>query len=186
MSDLTEAKEHPFRLNPVNKKISVEQTLNLRHSVLWPDKPISYVRLPEDDAGHHYGAFLSPNDTTPIAVLSVFLEALPTLDDDPAFHDLASATVPAARFRKFACDPTWQGQGVGTVLLRDAFDAARLELGCRVTWCDARLATKAWYERRGMRSFGSTFFKDVYIEMDDGDRVFMERTCAYGSPRPTK
>ena len=99
----------------------------------------------------------------------MFLEALGPLDDDPVFRDLASAgaTIPAARFRKFACDPRWQGQGVGTVLLRDAFEAARSELGCRVIWCDARLATKGWYERRGMHSFGGTFFKgDVeYVRM---------------------
>jgi len=148
----------------VNRKIVVDQTLDLRHSVLWPHKPVSYVRLPEDDSGHHYGAFLSATDTAPIAVISVFIEALPALDD-AGLNDFA--TLPAARFRKFACNPSYQGQGMGTTLLQHVFNAARSELGCGVIWCDARLATKGWYERRGMRTFGKTFFKGEveYVRM---------------------
>ena len=148
-------------------KIPVESTLPLRHTVLWPHKDISYVRLPEDDAGHHYGAFLSPTDTAPKAVISVFIEPLPSLDRDSDPELVELTLLPAARFRKFACDVTYQGQGIGTALLRHAFDAARADLGCAVIWCDARLATKGWYERRGMRTFGSTFFKGEveYVRM---------------------
>lgn len=154
----------PTILGTTIRKIPVDQTMGLRHAVLWPDKPIAYVRLPEDDSGHHYGAFLSQTDSTPAAVISVFIESLPALNG-PDLDELV--TVPAARFRKFACDPSYQNQGIGTGLLQHVFEAANSELGCGVIWCDARLATKGWYERRGMRTFGGTFFKGEveYVRM---------------------
>jgi len=37
--------------------ISAEQTLPIRHSVMWPDRDGSFVRLPEDETGQHCGAF---------------------------------------------------------------------------------------------------------------------------------
>ncbi|KAH8082443.1 GCN5-related N-acetyltransferase [Cristinia sonorae] len=145
-------------------KIEVDKTITLRHTVLWPHKPISYVRLPEDDMGHHYATFSSESSIAPLAVISVFLEQPPGIHE-PELSELNGK--PAARFRKFACQPEYQGQGIGTSLLRHAFEAARAELACAVIWCDARVETKGWYERRGMRAFGNTFFKgDIeYVKM---------------------
>jgi hypothetical protein len=40
------------------KIIDADQTIPLRHSVLWPNAPISQVLLPEDDKGIHIGAFI--------------------------------------------------------------------------------------------------------------------------------
>ena len=54
----------------------MEETIPLRHSVLWPNMPLSHVCLPEDASGTHYGAFLSLRET-PVAVISLFLEDLP-------------------------------------------------------------------------------------------------------------
>lgn len=138
--------------------------------MLWPDKPVSYVLLPEDASGHHFGAFLRGPDApssapaAPVAVISLFVEALPDTAPAPA----AEGAVPkAARFRKFACDPSYQGQGIGTALLKAAFAAAKDEIGCAVVWCDARWETAPWYERRGMRCFGEHFFKGhiEYVRM---------------------
>lgn len=136
------------------RPISAAETVPLRHSVLWPEKPVSYVRLPEDVHGHHYGAFLSPSDETPIAVISVFIEALPL-----AATLSASSSTAAARFRKFACEPSHQGRGIGTALLQHVFRVARSELGCSTIWCDARVSSSEWYERRGMHKFGEVFYK---------------------------
>lgn len=148
-------------------EISTEETVQLRHSVLWPDKPTSYVLLPEDNSGIHLGAIL-PNDSSstghaPVAVISLFREALPEAELESA----GATAEPAARFRKFACDPAHQGHGVGTSLLQFAFQVARSRLGCSVVWCDARLETVGWYERRGMKRFGEHFFKGnvEYVRM---------------------
>ncbi|KAM5541144.1 hypothetical protein V8D89_005073 [Ganoderma adspersum] len=149
----------------ITRRIFADQTVPLRHSVLWPDHPVSHVLLPEDDSGKHYGAFLE-GVSEPVAVISVFDEALPqpTADGDVGF-------VPALRFRKFACDPAHQGKGVGTRLLRHIFDDAvsNPRMPTCVVWCDARVSAAAWYERKeiGMARFGEPFFKSgvEYVRM---------------------
>lgn len=37
------------------ERITAEQTHPVRHQVLWPDQPITFCRVPEDDEGKHYG-----------------------------------------------------------------------------------------------------------------------------------
>ena len=71
----------------------------LRHSVLWPNKPLAYVKLPEDDAGEHYGAFID-GIPTPVAVVSVFYETLPQ-PETASTSEVPPPVVPALRFRKF-------------------------------------------------------------------------------------
>ncbi|KAI0662121.1 GCN5-related N-acetyltransferase [Cubamyces menziesii] len=141
------------------REISADDTVSLRHSVLWPDHPISHVLLPEDASGYHFGAFL-PTSTSPVAVISIFIDPLPSPSSE-----VSSAR--AARFRKFACDPAYQGRGIGSQLLQHVFEIAAKKLGCSVIWCDARLSASAWYERRGMQEFGETFFKGEieYVRM---------------------
>ncbi|KAI0345495.1 hypothetical protein BDW22DRAFT_881135 [Trametopsis cervina] len=147
------------------RKLDVHEVVPLRHTVLWPDQPVSYVLLPEDSEGFHFGAIYCADGEeklgTPIAVISLFVEALPSADDG------TGAIAPAARFRKFACDPTCQGRGVGTGLLRYVFGLAKHDLKCSVLWCDARVETAGWYERRGMQRFGETFYKGPvqYVRM---------------------
>ncbi|KAI0686999.1 acyl-CoA N-acyltransferase [Earliella scabrosa] len=145
------------------RRIPPEDTIPLRHSVLWPDHPISHVLLPEDESGFHYGAFF-PESSAAVAVISVFVDPLPPAPD---IGTVATSSVRAARFRKFACDPPYQGKGIGTALLRRVFDAAAGEMECEVIWCDARVSAAGWYERRGMRKFRETFFKGhiEYVRM---------------------
>ncbi|KAJ7162820.1 hypothetical protein C8R46DRAFT_329859 [Mycena filopes] len=150
-------------------QIDVAQTVPLRHSVLWPNEPVAYILLPEDSTGWHYGAFLASNPT-PIAVISLFAEPCP-IDKDQNDTGVNTGETQsrgrAIRFRKFACDPAYQGQGIGTTLLLHAISVVRSELEGGLLWCDARRATQAWYERRGLRAFGALFFKgDVeYVRM---------------------
>lgn len=131
--------------------------------MLWPNHPVSHVLLPEDTLGFHYGAFASSRDT-PVAVISIFKEPLPANLQEEAASEAPTAV---ARFRKFACEPSYQGRGIGTKLLQHAFSAAYGELGCEIIWCDARLATAGWYERRGMTRVGSVFYKEdiPYVRM---------------------
>lgn len=144
------------------RSIEVKDTIALRHSVLWPDHPVSYVSLPEDAGGLHFGAFLpAHNDETPIGIISLFIDPIPTDQGD------LKTELRAARFRKFAVDPTHQGRGVGTMLLEHVFSVAFSELLVEKVWCDARLTSVEWYQKRGMLSFGETFYKEnlEYIRM---------------------
>lgn len=239
--------------------IGAAQTIGLRHSVLWPDKPPSHVLLPEDQNAMHLGAFLlsspssispsslpvsqsnsdategpcegqgfmlpiptpiqTPNSTrighdnlqnltpvpstnpvasqartTPIAVVSLFVEPFPLPIDSTDSENLPSPSMlapklpsdtaattdmggggntrrkeegRAVRFRKLACDPVFQGRGIGTKLLEYTMSIARTELDASVIWCDARVSSLEWYRKRGLRPCGSTFYKDgvEYVRM---------------------
>ncbi len=117
--------------------ITATDTYPLRHSVLWPDKPFDYVRIDEDELGHHYGTYL---DTELVAVISLFVNGT------------------AARFRKFATRPDQQNKGLGTSLLQHVFAEAR-RLGATTICCDARLSAAAFYQRFDMQPIGEVFFK---------------------------
>lgn len=117
--------------------ITASDTYPLRHSVLWPDKPLDYVRIDEDALGYHYGTYL---DTELVAVISLFVNGT------------------AARFRKFATRPDQQNKGLGTALLHHVFEEAR-RLGATTIYCDARLNAASFYERFGMQPTGEVFYK---------------------------
>ena len=122
----------------VIQPIELAQTYALRHAVLWPDKPLAYVQLPDDATGQHFGAVAGG---AVVAVISLFVGG-----DG------------VARFRKFATNPAWQGRGLGTALLRHVLAAARTQ-GAHVLWCDARQHTLPFYQRFGLAPEGEVFYK---------------------------
>ncbi|AYA38545.1 GNAT family N-acetyltransferase [Hymenobacter oligotrophus] len=127
------------------RRISAADTYPLRHLVLWPDKPLAYVHVPDDAAGHHFGAYY---DGKLVSVVSLFVQG------------------PEARFRKFATHPDWQRQGMGSALLRHLMaEAARL--GASELWCDARQEATGFYQKFGFVTEGSTFSKGTvaYVRM---------------------
>ncbi|MEZ0539160.1 GNAT family N-acetyltransferase [Fibrella arboris] len=117
--------------------ITAADTYPLRHAVLWPDKPLDYVRIDEDERGHHYGLYLN---TELVAVISLFVDGS------------------SARFRKFATRPDQQNKGLGTLLLHHVFSEAK-RLGAATICCDARLSAAAFYQRFGMQPTGAIFYK---------------------------
>ncbi len=127
------------------RRIDAEATYPLRHAVLWPDKPLDFVKIGDDFTGHHFGAFV---DAGLVSVISLFV------------------TGTEARFRKFATDPTWQRQGIGSKLLTGTFAEAR-QLGATTIWCDARLDAADFYRRFGLRPDGVVFHKGPipYVKM---------------------
>ncbi|KAI6091539.1 GCN5-like N-acetyltransferase [Hypoxylon rubiginosum] len=133
-----------FAQQPVTvRPISAAETYALRHAVLWPDKPMSYVQLPEDLDGRHFGAFTN-GDGKPeelVSIISLFV-------DDSG----------EARFRKFATAPEWQGRGIGSALLKYTIEAA-VKLRATRIWCDARESALGFYRRFGMSGEGAVFFK---------------------------
>ncbi|KAJ7660434.1 GCN5-related N-acetyltransferase [Mycena rosella] len=148
-------------------QITADRTVPLRHSVLWPDAPVSHVLLAEDAVGWHYGVFINSNPV-PVAVISLFVEDCP-IDNGAIGHREENNGAPdkAIRFRKFACDPAYQGRGIGTKLLLHVISVAGSELGGTLLWCDARKTTQPWYERRGLEPFGDVFWKGsvIYVRM---------------------
>lgn len=119
------------------ERITAEQTLPVRHQVLWPDQPMTFCRVPEDDEGKHYGVFIDGNL---VCVASVFIEGQ------------------LARLRKFATLPDYQGQGIGTKviewILRD-LSASNVEQ----FWCDARESASGFYRKFAMKPYGERFYK---------------------------
>jgi GNAT superfamily N-acetyltransferase len=131
--------------SPLIKSIASEATYALRHQVLWPDKPLDYVKIAEDADGYHLGAFRQDDL---VAVISLSISGV------------------EARFRKFATRPDCQRQGIGSQLLRHVLEEAR-RLGATRIWCDARLDSAAFYARFGMRLEGEILYKGpvAYVRM---------------------
>lgn len=124
------------------RSVTPEQTYPLRHTVLWPDKPVDYIKVENDAEGHHYGTFV---DDELIAVISLFVGQQ---ENDPG----------SARFRKFAVHPDFQRKGIGTRLMEHIITEAR-RLGARDLWCDARLESADFYRRFGMETVSEVFYK---------------------------
>lgn len=127
------------------RAIQPEDTYALRHSVLWPDKPLEYVKIEEDNAGLHFGAFY---DNQLLGVISLFVQG------------------EAARFRKFAVDPSYQRQGIGSALLTHVMQEAQ-QRGAQIIGCDARLEATGIYYKFGMTQAGAEFYKGpiAYVRM---------------------
>ncbi|GEA58889.1 GNAT family N-acetyltransferase [Vibrio comitans] len=125
--------------------ITPEETLPIRHSVLWPAKPIEFCQVKEDNSGIHFGAF--ENDSL-VCVASVFI------------------TGTRARLRKFATLHEHQGNGIGTQVIEHIIEYLKRH-GVTYFWCDARESAQDFYARFGMQKQGERFFKsdEPYFKM---------------------
>jgi predicted GNAT family N-acyltransferase len=127
------------------KRVEASQTWALRQAVMWPDKPLAYVQLADDDLGWHYGLFEGPEL---ISVVSIFRQGQ------------------EAQFRKFATAAHRQGQGYGSKLLGFVMEEAR---NCQVSriWCNARADKCAFYEKFGLEKTGEVFSRGglAYVTM---------------------
>lgn len=122
---------------PVVKQIITAETLLIRHQVMWPNKPIKYVELPNDASARHYGLFVNGEI---IAVISLFTENN------------------VAQFRKFATLVKFQGLGYGTLLLEYIIDLVAKEKINKL-WCNARVEKSKFYEKFGLIATDKTFMK---------------------------
>ena len=122
----------------VIKEIKPQEVWPIRQTVMWPEKPLEFVKIPDDEKGVHYGLF---QDHKLVSVISCFEgnEAL--------------------QFRKFATLQEEQGKGLGTFLLNYIFEIAR-EKGVKRVWCNARLDKSKFYEKFGLRNTDERFVKD--------------------------
>ncbi|PWJ41056.1 GNAT family N-acetyltransferase [Sediminitomix flava] len=128
-------------------EITPEQTWGLRQRVMWPNKPLDYVKLSADQHGKHYG--LWQNDNL-VSVVSLFING----------HE--------AQFRKLATEVIEQGNGFGSSLLSFAMEQAQAN-GVKKIWCNARLDKISFY-----KDFGLELTNETY-EKDGVDYVIMEK-----------
>lgn len=128
------------------KKIAAEETYFIRHSILWPEKDLEYVKIPEDNEGLHYGLF---EEGRLVSVISLFCKGK------------------EARFRKFATLTEFQRKGYGTVLLQFMFQEARA-LGIQKMSCHSRSNASNFYKKFGMKETADVFVKEGmdYVVME--------------------
>ncbi|SDF80508.1 Acetyltransferase (GNAT) domain-containing protein [Dyadobacter soli] len=118
--------------------VNADDTLEIRHEVLWPDKPRNFVKVPEDEHGIHFGLYFNG---AMVSVISLFADN----------QDI--------RFRKFATLPGFQGKGLGSKLLQHALTYTQAQ-GYTRMWCDARAEALGFYERFKFEKCSEPFFKE--------------------------
>lgn len=128
------------------REITKEETWPIRQKVMWPTKPINFVKLKEDEIGKHYGLFM---EEELISVVSLFIKK-----DN-------------AQFRKFATLEKMQRKGYGGKLLSFLFEQAN-QAGVNRIWCNARKSKVSFYEKFGMCETNEQFEKEgiSYVIME--------------------
>lgn len=119
------------------REITKEDAWNVRHRVMWPDKPFDYIKVNGDDHAVHYGLF---KDGRLTSVISLFIN-----EED-------------AQFRKFATCTEDQNKGYGSQLLYFTLEYARSSSVKRV-WCNARTNKISYYKKFGLNETDQTFTK---------------------------
>ncbi|WP_241461447.1 GNAT family N-acetyltransferase [Aquimarina macrocephali] len=132
------------------KQITSSETLPIRHKVMWPNKPIEYVELPNDENARHFGLFVNGEITS---IISLFIENN------------------EVQFRKFATLIEFQGLGYGTILLKSIIDLIEKE-GIKKLWCNARVEKSKFYERFDLKP------TDKKFEKGGIEYIIMEKTFA--------
>ncbi|MBC9932599.1 1-(5-phosphoribosyl)-5-[(5-phosphoribosylamino)methylideneamino]imidazole-4-carboxamide isomerase [Chitinophaga qingshengii] len=120
------------------RRISADDTLQLRRDVLYPQASLEAVKVDHDADGLHFGVFEGGQLLT---VVSLF----------PGKSE--------AQFRKLATLPAAQGKGYGKAILAHLSDICRKE-NIKLLWCNARDTAVSFYERLGYTTRGNYFIKD--------------------------
>jgi len=125
-----------------SRKISIatidyDRTWPIRHKEMWPSKSLSYVKLPKDPEGLHYGLFLGAKL---IGVVSLFI------------------TQEQAQFRKLAVLREYQGKGYGGKLVQHILKVCALKKIEKV-WCNARKDKLDFYTKYGFANTKEEFVK---------------------------
>ena len=119
------------------EQIPYQITWPIRHKVMWPDHPIDFVMLPEDESGQHFGLF---TEGKLVSIVSAFVR-----EDE-------------AQFRKFATVNEYQGKGYGTRLLTYLMADLESQQLSRI-WCNARADKTSFYERFELEITDQTYVK---------------------------
>lgn len=119
-------------------EVPYSDVLEIRHKVMYPEKEINYVVLPDDDKGLHIGYY---QEGILVSVLSLFLNG----------REL--------QFRKFATLAEFQGQGHGSELLKWVLDYA-VDMKFDRVWCNSRIEKTDFYKKFDFKETEEVFEKD--------------------------
>ena len=123
------------------------EVLKLRQQVMYPDKGIDFVKLPDDERGLHIGVF---ENEELVSVMSLFIEG----------RDV--------QFRKLATRKNMQGKGYASHLMKWLIDYAN-DIKLNRLWCNARKDATSFYKRFNYIETNEHFSKNGH------DYVIMER-----------
>jgi len=126
-------------------EIDWQQTIAIRHQVLWPNKPPEFCIVEGDQQATHYAVELN---AALICIASIYRD-----------HD-------GVRLRKFATLPDYQGQGAGSLMLKFILNKLK-EAGTAYFWFDARESALSFYQGFGFEVEGELFYKSdvAYYKM---------------------
>jgi len=126
--------------------VNIDTIWQIRQQVMYPQEEISYVQLPEDNAGRHLGLYT--NDKL-VSIVSLFEQGK------------------EIQFRKFATLVDEQGKGYGSQLHHHVMQQANAE-GKQLIWCNARVSASGFYEKFEMYTTGESWWKkDIeFIKME--------------------
>ena len=119
------------------RRIQWQETIALRHAVLWPNKDPKFCYVEGDESAWHFGAFLQEDM---VSVASIYPECS------------------SARLRKFATSPEYQKKGIGSKMIIHILSELRAK-NIEQLWCDARESAMGFYERFGMKPDCDRFYK---------------------------
>jgi phosphoribosylformimino-5-aminoimidazole carboxamide ribotide isomerase len=119
------------------KPVPLPAIWSMRQTVMYPQESLDFVKLPDDEAGLHWGVYVKDEL---VSVISVF---------EQQGH---------VQFRKFATSVHHQRKGYGTVLLQYVLEWAKRK-GKKSIWCNARSSATGIYRKFGMQATGATWQK---------------------------
>ncbi len=120
------------------KPLHWDETIDVRHKVLWPNKTPEYCIVEGDEDALHFGVFI---ENKLVCVASIYVDGK------------------SARLRKFATLIEFQGKGIGSFMIK--FLLAKLkELEISFFWFDARESATEFYKKFGFTIEGERFYKE--------------------------
>ncbi|MFV0417576.1 MAG: GNAT family N-acetyltransferase [Dysgonomonas sp.] len=124
-----------------------QDVLKLRQQVMYPDKDIEFVKLPDDNSGLHIGVY---ENEELVSVMSIFLHN----------RDV--------QFRKLATRADMQKKGYASSLMKWLIDYAN-DMKFDRLWCNARVNATDFYKKFGYNETENQFSKNDY------DYIVMEK-----------
>ena len=119
------------------KEIAAAQTYHLRHTVMWPSRPMAFIQLPEDENGVHFGLY---KEEELLCIVSLFI------------------TDRTAQFRKLATKVSEQGKGYASEILLHLISYCT-SLNIEKLWCNARVSKTHFYQKFGFEETKKTYTK---------------------------